>query len=176
MEEKDNILFEEKQYLGYNKYSNVRRIALALFCFLAYYWTEEKNGNGELLFFMGIVITIISGLLIFVMHLKTTVIEGSIILDGLWTSKRVKIDLGGITSVKAISSETFMIRRPVYNLHWKGNIRFYTRGKEVVELVDQDGLRYVIGSQMSGQLVQVLQKQIDKHHHTVDSDPTSSES
>lgn len=168
MEETSNILFEEKQYLGYNKYSNVRRMALALFCFFAYYWTEENNRNGEILFFMGIVITIISVLLIFIMHLKTTVIEGSIILDGLWTSKRVKIDLGGITSVKAISSKSFMIRRPVYNLHWKGNIRFYTRGKEAVELIDKDGLRYVIGSQMSGQLVQILQKQIEKHHHTVD--------
>jgi len=105
---------------------------------------------------------IISALLIFVLHLHTKVIGGSIILDGLWTSRRVKIDLHSIVSVKAISADSKMIRRPVYNLHWKGNIRFYTRGKEAVELIDKDGLRYVIGSQMSGQLVQILKEQIDR--------------
>jgi hypothetical protein len=55
-----------------------------------------------------------------------------------------------------------MIGSPVYNLHWKGNIRFYTRGKEGVELIDKDGLRYVIGSQMSGQLVEIIREEIER--------------
>lgn len=162
MEKISEILFEEKQYLGYNKYSNLRRIALGVFCFLAYYWSEGQGRKVELLFVMGIGIMILSGLLIFVLHLNTKVISGSIILDGLWTSKRVKIDLGSVVSVKAVPARKFFFSSPVYNLHWKGNIRFYTRGKEAVELIDRDGLRYVIGSQMSGQLVQILQQEMAK--------------
>ena len=57
-------LFEEKQYLGYNKLSFLRRMVLALFCFLAYYWSEEQNKSGELFFFMGIAIIVISAPLI----------------------------------------------------------------------------------------------------------------
>ncbi|MFH1319963.1 MAG: hypothetical protein ABII90_04830 [Bacteroidota bacterium] len=158
----EKILFEEKQYLGYNKYSNVRRIVLGIFCFIAYYLSENKEGAAQLLFVMGIVIMVISALLIFVLHLHTQVIESSIILDGLWTARRVKVDLHSIVSVKAVPAKRFILTRPVYNLHWKGNIRFYTRGKEAVELVDKEGLRYIIGSQMSGQLMQVLKEQIDK--------------
>lgn len=155
-----NILFEEKQYLGYNRYSNMRRMVLAIFCFFAYYWSEDKYESAQLLFAMGISIMIISALLIFVLHLHTIVIEGSIILDGLWTARRVKIDLNSIASVRAVPAKRFILTRPVYNLHRKGNIRFYTRGKEAVELVDKDGLRYIIGSQMSGQLMQILRQQI----------------
>lgn len=163
MESSDEILFEEKQYLGYNRYSNVRRLVLGLFCFIAYFWQEEHDRNGELLFAMGVAITVISVLLMFVLHLHTKVTDHSIVLDGLWTSKRVKIDLGSIVSVRAVPSRRFLLSRPVYNLHWKGAIKFYCRGKEGVELVDKDGLIYIIGSQTSGQLAHLLQELITKN-------------
>ena len=162
MEDSSEILFEEKQYLGYNRYSNVRRFVLGLFCFIAYFWQEDHDRNGELLFAMGVAITAISAGLMFVLHLHTKVTDHSIVLDGLWTSKRVKIDLGSIVSAKAVPSRRFLLSRPVYNLHWKGAIKFYCRGKEGVELVDSDGLVYIIGSQMSGQLAQLLQGLIKK--------------
>ena len=158
----NNILFEEKQYLGYNKYSNVFRMLLGIFCFLAYFWSDNKYESADILFAMGIVILVISALLMLVLHLHTIVIKGSIILDGLWTARRVKIDLSSIASIRAIPSRHSIFRRPVYNLHRNGTIRFYTRGAEAVELIDKDGLRYTIGSQMSGQLVQILQQQINK--------------
>jgi len=160
MENNGNVIFEEKQYLGYNRYSNVRRIVLALFCFLAYFFRVEHDRNGELLFGMGVAIMVISALLIFVLHLHTKVTETSIILDGLWTSKRIKIDLSSIVSVKSVPSKNFLLSRPVYNLHRNGVIRFYTRGKEGVELTDRDGLKYVIGSQTSGQLADLLREKV----------------
>ena len=163
MESNSEILFEEKQYLGYNRYSNVRRFVLGMFFFIAYFWREEHDKNGELLFLMGVVILTISVLLMFVLHLRTSVNDHSIILDGLWTAKRVKIDLHSIVSVRAVPSRKFLLSRPVYNLHWKGAIKFYCRGKEGVELIDSDGLVYIIGSQMSGQLVQLLQELIKKN-------------
>ena len=162
MEPEGIVLFEEKQYLGYNKYSNIRRMVLGIFCFLAFYWSEENQRSADLLFLMGICIMVFSGLLTFILHLHTKVLDGSVVLDGLWTAKRVKIDLKSICSVRAVPSRKFMIGSPVYNLHWKGNIRFYTRGKEGVELIDKDGLRYVIGSQMSGQLVEIIREEIER--------------
>ena len=163
MDDNGKIVFEEKQYLGYNRYSNVRRMLLGIFCFIAYYWSEENSQSGKLLFAMGIAIMVLSIVLIFILHLRTRVINGSIILDGLWTSRRVKIDLASINSARAVPSRKFLLSGPVYNLHWKGTVRFHTRGPEGVELVDKDGMRYIIGSQMSGQLAQLLQELIDKN-------------
>ena len=173
MSSSEEILFEEKQYLGYNRYSNVRRFILGVFCFIAYFWQEEHDRNGEMLFAMGMAIMTISVILMFVLHLHTKVTDHSIILDGLWTSKRVKIDLGSIESARAVPSRRFLLSRPVYNLHWKGVIKFYCRGKEGVELVDKDGMKYIIGSQMSGQLAQLLQKLIAKNNGNSSSNQAS---
>ena len=84
--------FFEKQYLGLNKVSLGSRLALATFCFLMYYWRENINKEGELFFFTGITIILFSVLLFFVLHFQTQVFNGSIILDGLWTSRKIKID------------------------------------------------------------------------------------
>ena len=171
MENNGEILFEEKQYLGYNRYSNVRRFILGMFFFIAYFWREEQEKNGDLLFLMGAAILMISVLLMFVLHLHTKVTDHSITLDGLWTSKKVKIDLGSIVSARAVPSRKFLLSRPVYNLHWKGAIKFYCRGKEGVELIDTDGLVYIIGSQMSGQLAQLLKELIAKNKPAAPSTP-----
>ena len=49
---------------------------------------------------MGIAIIVISTLLVLVLHFHTQVQNGSIILDGLWTARKVKIDLHSILHVK----------------------------------------------------------------------------
>ena len=54
------LLFEEKQYLGFNAYSISRRLAIAIFCFVAYYYTENREENADLLFLLGIFILVIS--------------------------------------------------------------------------------------------------------------------
>ena len=50
----------------------------------------------------------------------------------------------------------------MYNLHRKGTIRFFTRGTECVELVDKDGLVYLIGTQKADELTKVLENEIKK--------------
>lgn len=160
----NDVIFEESQYLGYNKLSFIRRLVLALFCFLSYYWsenTEEAIGSGNILFFLGIAILVVSAILVFIVHFRTRVINGSIILDGLWTTRKVKIDLSCITSANIIPYSKFFYNRSVYNLHSKGAIRFYTRGKQCIELVDKDGLKYLIGSQKPTELLLILQSQIN---------------
>ena len=148
----EEIKFLEKQYLGLNKMSFFRRMALAIFCFVAYYWSENHEKSGELFFFLGISILVISALLVFVLHFETKIINGSIILDGLWTSRKVKIDINSIKSCQKVSYSKFFLNRSVYNLHYKKSIRFFTRGKDAVELTDKDGLIYLIGSQKAEEL------------------------
>lgn len=173
-----DILFEEKQYLGSNRYSILRRLLLALFCFIAYFWSEnpkpvEVSGipigaypaqdipnSGTLFFVMGVVILVLSSLMVFVLHIHTTVTPGYITIDGLWTSRKVKIDLRNIVSVKTIRYSRYFFKRPVYNLHFKGKIRFFTSGSEAVELTDKDGLVYRIGSQRAGELAAAIQRQL----------------
>ena len=152
--------FIEKQYLGLNKMALTRRLALAVFCFFAYYWRENNDKSGELYFIIGIAIIVFSILLFFILHFETKVFNGSIILDGLWTSRKIKINIAGLVSVKKVSYSKYIINRAVYNLHLKGKIRFYTRGIDAVELIDQDGLIYLIGSQKAEELSRVIQNKL----------------
>jgi hypothetical protein len=168
----NEILFEEKQYIGYNKWSILWRTVLALFCFLLYYWSENPKpvdvsvieipsspvdeGSGQLFFLMGIIIMVLSLILIFVLHIHTKVINNNLILDGLWTSRKVKIDLNNIVDVKKVKYSKYLLNRPVYNLHFKNKIRFFTQGNDAVELTDKDGLKYRIGSQKADELTKLL--------------------
>jgi hypothetical protein len=143
----EELNFLEKQYLGLNKMSFIRRMALSIFCFVAYYWRENHEKSGDLLFYLGISILVISAILVFVLHFETRIINSSIVLDGLWTSRKVKIDINSIKSCQKVSYSRFFLNRSVYNLHFKKSIRFFTRGNDAVQLTDKDGQIYLIGSQ-----------------------------
>jgi len=154
----DKILFQEKQYLGYNKYSLIRRMVLTLFCFVAYWWTGKRGQNGDVFFILGVAILFISIVSLFVLHLKTTVYGHCIVLDGLWTTRKVKIDLDNIVKVERMRYSKYHLNNPVYNLHLKGTVRFYTGGKEAVNITDQDGLTYRIGTQRPADLEKLLKE------------------
>ncbi|MCD6066023.1 MAG: hypothetical protein K0S33_849 [Bacteroidetes bacterium] len=169
-------IFEEKQFLGHNKVSIMIRMVLALFCFVGYYWSEnpkpiEISGifiapypvsgipkSGQLFFIMGILILLFSALLVQVLHIKTQVYDTYIVLDGFWNARKVKIDLRNIHTVKKMRYKKNSLRRPVYNLHNRGIIKFFTSGDEFVELRDKDGLVYRIGSQRAGELAKSINK------------------
>jgi len=153
--------FTEKQYLGLNKMSFFRRMALSIFCFLAYYWSENHDKSGDLFFLLGISILVISALLVFVLHFETRITKDAIILDGLWTSRKVKIDVNSLQSAKIVKYSRFFLNRSVYNLHFKGSIRFFTRGKDAVKLTDKDGQVYLIGSQKVEELARIIQNKLN---------------
>jgi len=175
----DEILFEEKQYIGFNKWAIIWRTVLAMFCFILYYWSENPKAvdvsvieipsspvgedSGQLFFLMGIFLMFLSLILIFVLHIHTKVIGNSLILDGLWTSRKVKIDLGSIVEIKKVKYSTYLLNRPVYNLHFKNKIRFFTQGNDALELTDKDGLKYRIGSQKADELFNILTRLTPKN-------------
>ena len=101
-----------------------RRIVLALFCFIAFYWRENHEKSGELFFFLGVAILMISVLLVFILHFETKVQNKSIILDGLWPSRKVKIDLGSIRSVAKVKYSKYMVKYCIYNNDERSTSRF----------------------------------------------------
>lgn len=156
-----DLQFLEKQYFGLNRSSITLRISIAIFFFTAYYWLENQEKSGDLYFFVGIAIMIISIILCFILHFETKVVKDSLILNGLWTARKVKINIYSIVNVNKVAYSKYLINRSVYNLHRKGVIRFYTRGNEAVELTDKDGLIYLIGSQKAEELKHVITKKIN---------------
>jgi len=150
-------IFEEKQYLGFNKLSIIRRTVLAIFCFLLYFFNNDPDDQSvEFIFFVGVLILVLSVILFFVLHLQTRVVNGSLILEGLWTARKVKIDLASIALVERIDYSRYLFNRPVYNLHRKGKIRFFTQGSHAIQLTDKDGLIYIIGTQHPAELEEAL--------------------
>jgi len=172
------ILFEEKQYLGHNRLSIAIRTILALFCFLAYYWSENPkpvqlsfftigsypiksiDNSGLIFFILGISLLLLSSLLTFVLHTHTKVYPDFMVIDGFWTSRRVKIEFHGIKSFRKSRYKKNSLRRAVYNLHNLGIIRFYTSGEDFIEISDREGFTYRIGTQRALELHKILKDRI----------------
>ncbi len=154
----NEILFSEKQFLGRDHRNLSLRLIVALFCFIVYAWQDEhRSQENDLFLIAGIGILLISIVLMFMVHFRTTVTETSLELDGLWTTRKVKIDLKSIVKVQETVYSSFFVNNPVYNLHRKGSIRFYAGGKNAVKITDREGLKYIIGTHRPKELATIIQ-------------------
>ncbi|MDB5117078.1 MAG: hypothetical protein JWQ79_2570 [Mucilaginibacter sp.] len=156
----DKIVFTENQYLGREFIPITIRLVLAMFCFAAYALTDVGDKNGDLLAVVGFAILIISIIMGFLLHFRTRVENKSILLNGLWTTRLVKIDLNSIVKAEKAPYSRYLFNNPVYNLHTKGTIRFFTAGKEAIHLTDRDGLVYTIGSQHPNEFLRAIQEEM----------------
>lgn len=154
----DQPIYEEKQYLGYNRLSLLRRLMLMLFCFGIYWWKTINDRNGDLFFWLGIGILIVSILLLFILHLRIRVYKDRVELEGLWTTRKVTISLKQIRTIARTRYSKYHLNNPVFNLHWKGLIRFYTEGTEAIEITDSSGVPYRIGTQNPGAFEKALKQ------------------
>lgn len=154
--------FTEKQYLGREFIPITIRLALAILCFAIYFFTSEPERKGDLLLVVGFGILIISILMGFMLHFRIRVVNKSVLLDGLWTTQLVKIDLNSIVHVEQKSYSRYILNNPVYNLHKKGTIRFFTAGNCAVHLTDRDGLVYIIGSLHPNELERAILGEMGK--------------
>lgn len=153
-------IYEEKQYLGFNRLSMARRLLLTLFCFGIHWWKVKHGQNGDLFFWLGAGIIVLSILLLFTLHIRIRVFTTRLELSGLWTSRPVSIQLKNIRSVVRKRYSKYHLNNPVFNLKWKGTVRFYTDGDEAVEITDAEGLPYRIGSHAPGKLELILKQQL----------------
>ena len=176
--QESKVIFEEKQYMGHNRLSMIWRTLIALFCFVGYYWSENPKPvqvaifrigsypaldipkSGQIFFLLGLLVMLFSLMLTYILHIHTKVFKEYIIIDGFWTARRVKINLDTIIHIRKSRYKKHIFRRAVYNLHSSGIIRFYTSGNEFVEVKDNTGFTYRIGSQKTPELYQVLKKQL----------------
>src|SRR5476649_1216000 len=157
----EKTTFIEKQYLGREFIPITIRLVLAMFCFAAYFFTDERERNGDLLVVVGFAIIIISIIMGYLLHFRTKIENKSILLNGLWTTRLVKIDLNSIVKVEKQEYSRYLFNNPVYNLHSKGTIRFYTGGKYAIHLTDRDGLVYIIGSQHPNEFLRAIEAEIN---------------
>jgi hypothetical protein len=156
--------FIEKQYLGREWIPVTIRLVLAICCFAAYtfnFFTDAQN-KADILAVVGFAIIIISILMGFLLHYRTRVLNKSVLIDGLWTTRLVKIDLNSIVKVEKGEYSRYLFNNPVYNLHSKGAIRFFAAGKEALYLTDRDGLVYIIGTQQANEFLRAVQEEMKK--------------
>ena len=156
----DKPAFIEKQYLGREFIPLTIRLVMAVFCFAAYFLTDIGSDSNELLAIVGFAIIIISIIMGFLLHFRTRVLNKSILLDGLWTTRLVKIDLNSIIRVEKGPYSRYLFNNPVYNLHSKGTIRFYAGGKDAIHLTDRDGLLYIIGSHHPNEFLRAIEAEM----------------
>ncbi len=154
--------YEEKQYLGYNKFNLFIRLFIALGAFGSYFVSDSKDETSNLFLIVGLGILMLSLISFFVLHLKTQVRGDVLELDGFWTTRKVKIDLKNIDTVEVVKYSKILFNRPVYNLHIRGKVKYFTHGNYAVELTDKDGLRYRIGSQRFEELNALIKEKIVK--------------
>ena len=151
-------IYTENQYLGRDRGWVSVRLVLALFCFAAYYINIERENESQLFLLVGGAVLIVSIVMMYMLHYRITVVKGSIRLSGLWTTRLVKIDLNSIVKVESRPYSKFFINNSVYNLHQKGQIKFYAGGKDAVWLTDRDGLVYIIGTQRQVEFEQAIRQ------------------
>ena len=154
--------FLEKQYIGRDYIRICIRLLMAAFCFGAYVYERDRDNTQDLFLVVGFGIIGISIILLFMIQYKTIIDNKSLVIDGLWTAKKVKIDLNSITSVRKDTYSNYLFNNPVYNLHRKGSIRFYSSGKDAIVLTDRDGLEYYIGTQRPNEMYLVIQAEMQK--------------
>lgn len=152
--------FIEKQYIGRDYMRSAIRLIMAAFCFAAYVYERDRDNTIDLYLIAGFGIIGVSIILNFLIQYKTVIQNNSIILDGLWTSKKVKIDLNSIVKVRKDQYSNFFFNNPVYNLHKNGTIRFYASGKDAIVLTDRDGLEYYIGTQRPNEMYLVIMEEM----------------
>ena len=158
MEQKN--FFLEKQYIGRDYIRIAIRLVMAAFCFGVYVYERDRDNTVDLFLVVGFGIIGVSIILLFLVQYKTIVENKMVILSGLWTAKKVKIDLNNIVKVKKSDYSNFIFNNPVYNLHKKGTIRFYSSGKDAIILTDRDGLEYFIGTQRPNEMYLVIKEEM----------------
>jgi|TARA_B100000795_G_scaffold248918_1_gene216068 hypothetical protein len=155
-----DIKFQEKQYLGNNKFNLFIRLIIAVACIGSYYSSDPLDDTAALFLIIGISVLVVSVILFLILHIKSEVVGDNLILDGFWTTRKVKIDLNNIVKTEVVKYSKILFNRPVYNLHIRGRVKFFTHGNWAVELTDKEGLRYLVGSQRVEELNEVIKGKI----------------
>lgn len=152
--------FIEKQYIGRDYIRISIRLIMAAFCFAVYVYERDRDNTVDLFLVVGFGIIGVSIILLFMVQYKTVIENKKVRIGGLWTAKKVEIDLNKIVDIRKATYSRFFFNNPVYNLHKNGTVRFFSSGKDAIVLTDRDGLEYYIGTQRPNEMYLVLQNEM----------------
>jgi hypothetical protein len=133
---------------------------------IGYYPAMDIPNSGNIFFVLGLLSLSFSAMLTYILHTHIRVYQTYLVIDGFWTARRVKINLESISNIRKSKYKKNMFRRAVYNLHSRGIIRFFTSGNEFIELKDNSGFTYRIGSQKATELFQIVKKLRKELHYS----------
>lgn len=150
----------EKQYIGRDYIRICIRLIMAAFCFAVYVYERDRDNTVDLFLVVGFGIIGVSIILLFMVQYKTVIENKKVVIDGLWTTKKVMIDLNNVVDIRKETYSRYFFNNPVYNLHKNGTVRFFSSGRDAVVLTDRDGLKYYIGTQRPNEMYLVLQNEM----------------
>lgn len=150
----------EKQYIGRDYIRICIRLIMAAFCFAVYVYERDRDNTVDLFLVVGFGIIGVSIILLFMVQYKTVIENKKLVIDGLWTAKKIVIDLNNIKDIRKETYSRYFFNNPVYNLHKNGTVRFFSSGRDAVVLTDRDGLQYYIGTQRPNEMYLVLQNEM----------------
>ncbi len=150
--------YQEKQYLGFNRFGIMRRTVIALFCLIFYYASEVDDQTKNVFFLLAIVVLVLSLVSMMIQHLETRLEGSKLTLIGPMTFKKVELEMDGLRALEVKPYSKFLLNRPMFNLHRKESIRFFTYGKWCVEFETKNGERITLGTQRPQGLYEILSK------------------
>ncbi|CAN5444885.1 hypothetical protein BH11BAC2_BH11BAC2_01270 [soil metagenome] len=156
------VQFEEKQFLGFNTYSIVRRMVLAIFCFVSFYYTENRMENAGVLFLTGIIILVGSIVLLFVKYLQIRITSDQLMLTGMWKSQQINIPFMDIVQVEKTIYSKYNMNNPAFNVHEENEVKFYTAGKDAIRVRLKNGSDLLIGTYRAEELSRALLSAVKK--------------
>lgn len=148
--------YHERQFLGFNRFGIIRRTVIALFCLAFYYASDAQDEIKNLFFILAVVVLALSLISLLIQHLETRLEGSKLTLIGPMTFRKVELDLEGLQSVEVKPYSSLALNRPLFNLHRKGTVRFFTYGKWCVEFVTRDGETIRLGTQRPNGLKEIL--------------------
>ncbi|MEO0312448.1 MAG: hypothetical protein RIQ89_2105 [Bacteroidota bacterium] len=84
--------------------------------------------------------------MLFIKHIIITVEADQLILRSYWSGKIVAINLDDITNAQESNYSKYHFNNPVFNLHLKDTIRFYTGGNQAITLTTKNNSVYRINT------------------------------
>ncbi len=150
--------FKENQYLGFNSYSLAFRMLLAIFCFVVFFYSENRMQNADLLFLLGIFILLLSVLLLFVKYLSIAVDNENLTLRGMWKYQIVTIPLNEINSVEKTIYNRYHLNYPAFKVNDSKRVKFYTNGRNAVKIRLNNGSEFLIGTSRADELFRILKE------------------
>lgn len=148
--------FEEKQYLGFNSYSLAFRMLLAIFCFIAFFYSENRMQNADILFLLGILILLLSIVLLFVKYIHISVDNENLTLRGMWKNQVVIVPLKDIRSAEKTIYNRYHLNYPAFKVNDTKRVKFYTNGRDAVKIILASGKELLVGTSRADELFRAL--------------------